>query len=56
MRDRVYFVRRGDHWLPLLVGSKRSTQARDIKKAKELARRYVEQRDDQDNHSSLGSR
>lgn len=39
---RVYFVRHGDHYLLLLVGGDKSTQARDIKKAKQLAQKYAE--------------
>jgi putative addiction module killer protein len=39
---RVYFVQHGSRYLLLLVGGDKSTQARDIKKAKELARKYSE--------------
>ncbi len=39
---RIYFVQHGGHCVLLLVGGDKSTQARDIKKAKELARRYAE--------------
>jgi putative addiction module killer protein len=39
---RVYFVKHGGHYVLLLVGGDKSTQARDIKKAKELARKYTE--------------
>ena len=39
---RVYFVQRGGHYVLLLAGGDKSTQARDIKKAKELARNYAE--------------
>lgn len=39
---RVYFVRHGDHYLLLLVGGDKFTQARDIKKAKQLAQKYAE--------------
>ena len=39
---RVYFVQHGDHYVLLLAGGDKSTQARDIKKAKELARNYAE--------------
>jgi putative addiction module killer protein len=39
---RVYFVQHGGHCVLLLVGGDKSTQARDIKKAKELARKYAE--------------
>ncbi len=37
---RVYFVQHGGHYVLLLVGGDKSSQARDIKKAKELARKY----------------
>ena len=39
---RVYFIQHGGHFVLLLVGGDKSTQARDIKKAKELARKYAE--------------
>ena len=39
---RVYFFQHGGHYVLLLVGGDKSTQARDIKKAKELARKYAE--------------
>ena len=39
---RVYFVQRGGCYVLLLAGGDKSTQARDIKKAKELARNYAE--------------
>ena len=39
---RVYFVQRGGHYVLLLAGGDKSTQALDIKKAKELARNYAE--------------
>lgn len=39
---RVYFVQRGDHYVLLLAGGDKSTQVRDIRKAKELARKYAE--------------
>ena len=39
---RVYFFQHGGHYLLLLAGGDKSTQARDIKKAKELARKYTE--------------
>ena len=39
---RVYFIQHGGHYVLLLVGGDKSTQARDIKKAKELARIYAE--------------
>lgn len=35
---RLYFVRRGTSFVVLLCGGDKSTQDRDIKKAKELAR------------------
>ena len=39
---RVYFVQHGGHYVLLLAGGDKSTQARDIKRAKELARKYTE--------------
>ena len=39
---RVYFVQHGSHYVLLLVGGDKSTQARDIRRAKELARKYTE--------------
>ena len=39
---RVYFIQHGGHYVLLLVGGDKSTQARDIKRAKELARKYAE--------------
>lgn len=39
---RVYFARHGSRCVLLLAGGDKSTQARDIKKAKELARKYAE--------------
>jgi putative addiction module killer protein len=39
---RVYFVQYGGHYVLLLAGGDKSTQVRDIKKAKELARKYAE--------------
>ncbi|CAN5542182.1 type II toxin-antitoxin system RelE/ParE family toxin [soil metagenome] len=37
---RVYFVQHRNFYVLLLVGGDKSTQARDIKKAKELAQKY----------------
>jgi putative addiction module killer protein len=39
---RVYFVQHGSQYVLLLVGGDKSTQARDIRKAKELARKHTE--------------
>lgn len=39
---RVYFFQHGGRYVLLLAGGDKSTQARDIKKAKELARKYAE--------------
>ena len=39
---RVYFFQHRDHYVLLLVGGDKSTQASDIRKAKELARKYAE--------------
>ena len=39
---RVYFVRRGDTLIILLCGGDKSTQDRDIEKAKVLARELKE--------------
>lgn len=39
---RVYFVQHRGHYVLLLAGGDKSTQARDIRKAKELARNYGE--------------
>ncbi len=39
---RVYFLQHGSHYVLLLVGGDKSTQARDIRKAKELARKFTE--------------
>jgi putative addiction module killer protein len=37
---RVYFIRRGESVIILLVGGKKDTQERDIEKAKQLAKEY----------------
>ena len=39
---RVYFTRRGDRFLLLLVGGDKSTQAKDIARAIRLAQAYGE--------------
>lgn len=39
---RVYYTQRGETLLLLLVGGAKSTQSRDIEKARELARRFKE--------------
>ena len=39
---RVYFFKHGGHYVLLLVGGDKSTQALDITKAEELARKYAE--------------
>jgi len=39
---RVYFFQHGGHYVLLLAGGDKSTQARDIKKAKQLAPKYAE--------------
>ena len=39
---RGYFFQHGGHCVLLLVGGDKSTQARNIKKANELARQYAE--------------
>ena len=39
---RVYFVQHASHFVLLLAGGDKSSQARDIRRAKELARRYKE--------------
>jgi putative addiction module killer protein len=39
---RVYFVQHGSHYVLLLAGGDKSTQTRDIRKAKKLARLYAE--------------
>ena len=38
----VYFVQHGSHYVLLLIGGDKSTQARDIRRARELARKYTE--------------
>jgi putative addiction module killer protein len=43
---RVYVTRRSDHIVLLLAGGNKSTQARDIAKAKELAKEHP----DEQNH------
>lgn len=43
---RVYFTRRGEHIVLLLAGGDKSSQARDIAKAKELAKEHP----DEQNH------
>ena len=35
---RAYFIRRGEMFYLLLLGGKKSTQKRDIKRAKDMAR------------------
>lgn len=44
---RVYFVRRGDVLIVLLVGGDKRTQAQDIQRAVQLARSIREQIDEQ---------
>ena len=39
---RVYFAQHGSQYVLLLVGGDKSTQARDIRRAKDLARRHTE--------------
>ena len=39
---RVYYFQHCGHYVLLLVGGDKSTQARDVKKSKELARKYAE--------------
>lgn len=39
---RVYYIRAGDTVYVLLAGGKKSTQARDIKRAKDIARMWKE--------------
>ena len=39
---RVYFVQHGGYYVLLLAGGDKSTQTRDIRKAKDLARHYAE--------------
>ncbi len=40
--DRVYYARRGDRLLPLLIGGDESPQPKDIAKAVRLARQFLE--------------
>jgi putative addiction module killer protein len=40
---RVYYSQRGDRLLLLIAGGNKSTQAKDITKALELNRNFVEQ-------------
>ncbi len=37
---RVYYIQRGDQLIVLLCGGDKSTQERDIKKAKEIAKEW----------------
>lgn len=39
---RVYYTQRGNHFLLLLAGGDKATQARDITRARRLARAYGE--------------
>jgi putative addiction module killer protein len=39
---RVYYVQRGNRYILLLVGGDKSTQSRDITRAKRLAAEYRE--------------
>jgi putative addiction module killer protein len=39
---RVYYTKRGDHFLLLLIGGDKSTQAKDIVRAIRLAQTYGE--------------
>jgi len=39
---RVYYMQRGDHFLLLLIGGDKSTQAKDIARAIRLAEAYGE--------------
>jgi putative addiction module killer protein len=43
---RVYFCRRGQQVIVLLAGGDKSTQVRDIARAKQLAKEYVHGQDD----------
>ncbi|CAN1549002.1 upstrm_HI1419, putative addiction module killer protein [Burkholderiaceae bacterium] len=38
---RVYFMRRGEHFVLLIAGGDKSSQSRDIAKAKVLAKEYL---------------
>jgi putative addiction module killer protein len=42
---RVYFTRRGQHIVLLLAGGDKSSQARDIVKAKQLAKEHFDEHD-----------
>ena len=44
---RVYFTRRGMELVLLLCGGDKSTQDKDIKQAKDLAKRWTDMEDDQ---------
>ncbi len=39
---RIYFVQRGTRYILLLAGGNKSTQSRDIERAKRLAQEYEE--------------
>lgn len=44
---RVYFGRRGDEIILLLIGGGKSTQQRDIAKAKQLNKEYEREEDEE---------